>query len=137
MSEAALYQFALAADVLQAGAGGVTMSVLDSSGNVLFSQSATAGQPTVTRLQYLKSGTYSVRYTYSAVSGKTNVAVQFNLFMLKLTDPVGPYATNTSSSSGGSTGSSGGGTSSGGSDSGYTYDSSSSSNTSSGYWYSF
>lgn len=142
----ALFQFALGAAVSQSGAGAVTMTVTDATGNVWATETATAGQPTVTDIEYLPAGTYTVRYTYSAVSGATNVGVNYELFLLQLSDPVGPYMSGTTGtgdpSGGGSTTSSGGytTTSSGGmtttSDTGYYYTSYSTSS-SPGYWYSY
>ena len=62
--EAGVFQFALSADLMGAGAGGVTMTVRDAAGNVVVSLSATAGQPAVTAVRYLSAGTYTVQYTY-------------------------------------------------------------------------
>ncbi|MDB5305933.1 MAG: Matrixin [Gemmataceae bacterium] len=127
VTEAGLYQFALAANVLQAGAGGVTMTVLDATGQVVFTLTATAGQPTVTSYHYLVEGTYTVQYTSAAANGKQPVPVRYNLFLLKLSDPVGPYSTTTTSSSPSSSG--------GMTPTTYSGTSSSPSGTSSGYSY--
>jgi hypothetical protein len=139
MSQSGLFAFQLAADVVQAGGGGITMSVIDASGSTVFSLSTNAGQPPSTTFKYLAAGNYTVRYTWIATSGTTNVATKFNLSLLKLSDPVGPYATTTSSTApSGSTSSSSSSSSppppSG--DSGYTYTSSSTS-TPNSYWYSY
>ena len=69
----------------------------------MFSLTATAGQPAVTTTRYLTAGAYTVRYTRTAGT----VLLNYDLFMLKLSDGVGPYATTTGSSGG--TGDSGGG----------------------------
>jgi hypothetical protein len=68
------------------------MTVYDADGNVAFTVTAVAGQPTVTTVQYLKAGTYTVRYSSSA-----SAPAQYNLFMLVLSDEVGTYATTTAS----------------------------------------
>jgi hypothetical protein len=88
VTRAALFQFALAADAGSA----VTMTVLDSAGNAVFSLTAAAGQPPVTTVRYLPAGAYTVRYT-AAASGP----VTYDLYLLQLSDPVGPYKTTTSS----------------------------------------
>ena len=124
LEDAGLFQFALAE--LDSAGRSVTMTVYAADGSVAFTMTAVAGQPNVTTVQYLKAGTYTVRYTSSAAT-----SVQYNLFMLILSDEVGTYSTSTStppsSGSGGSSGGSGGsgGSTSGGS--GYTYSGSSTS----------
>ncbi|HVK09286.1 MAG TPA: matrixin family metalloprotease [Gemmataceae bacterium] len=131
--EAGVFQFALSADLLGAGAGGVTMTVRDAAGNVVISLGATAGQPAVTAVRYLAAGTYSVRYDYRSPAGSVAAPVRYGLFLLQLSDGVGPYATGTSTSHDTSSGSGG---SSSGSDSGYTYTGPSDSN-GDGYGYYF
>jgi hypothetical protein len=98
--EAGVFQFALSADLLGAGAGGVTMTVVDAAGNVVVSLSATAGQPTVTAVRYLSAGSYTVRYDYRSPAGSVAAPVRYGLFLLQLSDGVGPYATGTSTSHG-------------------------------------
>jgi len=91
LTDAGVFHFALAADA--AGVSGtVTMTVIDASGNVVFALSATAGQPASTTTRYLKAGSYTVRYSTTSAS-----TLQYNLFMLQLSEGVGPYATSTSS----------------------------------------
>ena len=118
-----VFQFALSADLLGAGGGAVTMTVTDSSGNVVLSLTSTAGQPPVTAVRYLAGGNYTVRYDYQSPTGTIAAPIRYGLFLLRLSDPVGPYATDTSGdhdTSGGSGGSS---------DDGYTYTGSSDSPT--------
>jgi len=91
LTEAGLFQFALAADSTVPGST-VTMTVYDEDGNVAFTVTAVAGQPTVTTVRYLKAGTYTVRY-----SSPASAPAQYNLFMLVLSDEVGTYATTTAS----------------------------------------
>ena len=84
----------------------------------------------MTAARYLPCGTYTVTFQHRAVSGKPPGAVQYSLFLLEVTDGVGPYAPGASSpppssSSGGSTTSSGG----------YTYSGSSSTRPSGNYYY--
>jgi hypothetical protein len=117
--EAGVFQFALSADLLGAGAGGVTMTVRDAAGNVVVSLSAAAGQPAVTAVRYLAAGTYTVSYTYRSPAGSVAAPVRYGLFLLKLSDGVGPYATSTSRTHGTPSGSPGGPPS--GPDRGYTY----------------
>ena len=134
LEDAGLFQFSLAPSSTVPGSS-VTMTLYAADGSVAFTMTAVAGQPPVTTMQYLNAGIYSVRYTSSAAA-----PVQYNLFMLILSDEVGTYSTSTStppsSGSGGSGGSGGssGGTTSGGS--GYTYSGSSTSKPS-GYGYTF
>lgn len=112
LGESGLFEFALSARLPGAGSGGVTMTVTDSSGRVVFTLSSVAGQPTATTTQFLKAGTYTVRYTFMT-TGSQAAPVNFDLFTLKLSDPVGPYSTSTasapSSGSGSGSGSSAGG----------------------------
>jgi len=95
--EAKLFQFALSADPLQSESGGVTMTVYDGLGNVAFSMSAAAGQPPVTAIRYLKAGAYTVRY--SSTNGGT-ATINYGLYVLELSDPVGTMPTSTSTSPG-------------------------------------
>ncbi len=128
---AGIFQFALSADLVGAGAGGVTLTVTDTAGNVVLTLTSAAGQPPVTAVRYLAAGTYTLRYSYASPSGATMAPIAYDLFLLKLSDGVGPYATNTSTSP--DTTSSG---SSGGTNSGYTYAGTSSSSAD-GYGYYF
>jgi hypothetical protein len=93
LNEAGLFQFALGANSEHAG-DTVTMTVYDADGNAVFSLTATAGQPPVTANHYLLAATYTVRYS----TAQTNAApTDYGLFMMQLSDPVGPYATSTAS----------------------------------------
>jgi hypothetical protein len=114
--DAGVFQFALSADLLGAGAGGVTMTVEDAAGNIVVSLTAAAGQPTVTATRYLAAGTYRVRYSYDSTTGTVAAPVQYDLFLLKLSDGVGTYSTTTSTTHGTATTDTSGGT-----DTGYTY----------------
>ncbi|MCI0700904.1 MAG: matrixin family metalloprotease [Planctomycetia bacterium] len=93
LSEAGVFQFALGATSEQAGAE-VTMAVYDENGQLVFKLTAVAGKPPVTATRYLTAGTYSVRYSVAATNTSS---VSFGLFMLQLSEGVGPYATSTSS----------------------------------------
>jgi hypothetical protein len=95
VAEAGIFQFALGAQALAPGSGAVTMTVLDAYGRVVFTLDATAGQPPVTAVQYLAAGTYTVRYAYRGISGTTAAPLRFDLFLLQLSEGVGPYATTT------------------------------------------
>jgi hypothetical protein len=117
------------------------MTVLDSSGRVVFTQESVAGQPLTTTVRYLAAGTYTVRFTSRGVNGAAAAPVWYDLFMLQLDDDVGPYKSSTtmtasdappSSPPSDTTGSTSGGTS--GDGTGYTY-SGSSNTTSDGYYY--
>ena len=95
LSEAGLFQFALGAQSARAG-DAVTMTVFDASGNAVFSLTAAAGQAPVTASAYLKAGRYTVKYA----GAKTNAAAaDYDLFMMQLSEGVGPYATTTASPS--------------------------------------
>jgi Matrixin len=132
VEEAAIYEFALSAQMPQAGggqAGGVVMTVTDSSGQTVLTLSVDAGQPAVTVARYLANGSYTVSYQSRSISGQSAGTIQYNLFMLEVTDGVGPYAPGTTSpppsGSGGSTTSSGG----------YHYSGSSTAKPSGNYYY--
>jgi hypothetical protein len=128
IDEAAVYEFGLAASMLDTGAGqagGVVMTVTDESGQVVLTLALDAGQPAVTAARYLACGTYTVSYQYRSVSGKPAGAVEYSLFLLQVTDGVGPYAPGSGGSSGGSTTDSGG----------YTYTGSSTTRPSGNYYY--
>lgn len=101
VDEAGVFEFGVAAW----GGGAVTMSVVDSTGKTLLTLTAAAGQLEVTKTAYLAAGTYTVRY---AATG-TSVAppLQVDLFLLKLSDSIGPYSTRTTSGDTGQTGSGG------------------------------
>ncbi|MFL5339279.1 MAG: matrixin family metalloprotease [Gemmataceae bacterium] len=128
LTENKLMEFSLSATTASGGAA-VTMTLLDSSGNVVLSLTAQANRPSVTGSIYLKAGTYTVRYTARAVSGSAFAPVAYQLNTLDLSDPVSTYASSTSS---GTNDTSSGGDGSGG----YTYSGSSSSQ-SAGYQYWF
>ena len=135
VTEAAVYEFALAANLVQPGsgqAGGVVMTVTDAAGNVVLTLSVDAGQPAVTTAKYLACGTYTVTYRYRSVGGNPAGAVRYSLFLLQVTDGVGPYAPDSTSSGSTDTTSSGGSTTSSG---GYTYSGSSTTQSSGGYYY--
>ena len=131
VTEPAVYQFVLDARLFQptAGqAGGVVMTVTDAAGRVVFTLAVDAGQPAVTTTRYLAAGSYTVKYAYRPVSGQATGTVQYNLFMLEVTEGVGPYATDSTrsgSASGPTTTTSGG----------YTYGGSSTTKPSGEYYY--
>jgi hypothetical protein len=126
-----LVQFFLAPGSAPAGGtAGVTMTVTDSAGNVVLTLDATAAQPVATAVGYLDAGSYSVVYTSRTSGGAPPTT--FDLFLLSLSDNMGPYSpgttspssgttTTTSSSGSTTTTSSSGSTSSGSTYSGYTY----------------
>ena len=93
VGEAGVFEFGLAGW----GSGSVTMSLLDSTGKTLLALTAAGGQLEVTKVQYLPAGTYTVRYT-AAGSGTNTAPLWADLFLLKLSDSVGPYSTTTTSS---------------------------------------
>jgi Matrixin len=100
INEAATFEFALSAEAFLGGTGGVVMTVYDASGHAILTLSADADQPTVTAVRYLTEGTYTVRYTTS--SGGTAAALEYDLFLLQLSDGAGPYATSTGTNDGNS-----------------------------------
>jgi hypothetical protein len=111
ITAAGVYEFALAA---QGASGGLTMTVYDAAGRAVFTLTAVAGQPLMTSTVYLTGGTYTVRYT-----SQSSADLAYQLFLYKISDGAGPYATNSGSSptppSDGTSGS----------DTGYTYNGSS------------
>lgn len=103
LAEAGVFHFALAADAVGVS-GTVTMTVTDEFGNIVFTLSATTGQPAVTTTRYLKAGSYTVRY--STTFGTALSPLGYKMYLMQLSEGVGPYATATaqpiSSQSGGS-----------------------------------
>ena len=95
LTEAGLFQFALGAQSARAG-DAVTMTVYDASGTAVFSLTAVAGRAPVTASKYLTAGTYTVRYTGARANA---FATSYDLFILQLSEGVGPYATSTASPS--------------------------------------
>jgi hypothetical protein len=116
ITDPGVLEFALAAAGSTAG-DGVTMTVRDDLGRMILTLAATANQPLVTGTAYLAAGNYEVTYSYH---GSATAPVQYKLFLLRLSEDVGPYASKTGKPS----------TDSGGNSTtdstGYSYDSSSS-----------
>jgi hypothetical protein len=82
-----LYEFILAADNGPSGQGSsVTMQILDVAGNVVFSLTATAGQPASTGHAYLKAGKYLVKIT----SPDAAPPLAYTLTGRLISDPIGP-----------------------------------------------
>jgi Matrixin len=90
VTEAGVYEFALAA---QGTVGAVTMTVYDSLGRAVFTLTATAGQPLMTTSLYMAGGKYTVRYT-----SQSSADVAYQLFVYKISDGAGPYATSSGTS---------------------------------------
>jgi hypothetical protein len=102
VNEAGIYQFGLAAQLLSAAPGGVTVTVTDAAGRDVLALTAAGGQLPKTRALYLAAGAYTVRYTYAAAGGGQPAgAVRYDLFLTQLTEGVGPYSTRTSGEPGG------------------------------------
>lgn len=91
---AGIFQFGLAA---VGYTGGVTLTLLDSNGRSVFAIDSPAGQPTTTVVKHLTKGTYTAVYTYRA-STSSNPPLDFDLFLLRLSDNIGPYASSTTTS---------------------------------------
>jgi hypothetical protein len=119
-----IFQFALSAAATGTGGGAVSMTITDATGAVVMTLGVTAGQPTATRMQYLAAGTYTVTYAYQSVSGTTPVGLDFNVSLLAISDPIGPYSSGTT-----------GGSTSDGTGPGYTYSGTSPSNTNCSTYY--
>ncbi|HEY2784247.1 MAG TPA: matrixin family metalloprotease [Fimbriiglobus sp.] len=92
VSDASVFQFALAASSARAG-DEIRMILEDNAGRVVFSLDATAGQPLVTTAAYLAAGNYTVRYSY--IGSSPTPAVRYDLYLIRLSDDIGPYATQT------------------------------------------
>lgn len=118
VADTAVFQFALAPDS-GSTTGAVTLTVTNEAGQAVFTLTATAGQPPVTATQSLAAGIYTVRYTRT---GSGTAAAGYNLFLLELSDGVGPRGSDASgtSTTGTSTSSTSGGTTTFTSDSGTT-----------------
>jgi hypothetical protein len=86
-----LYQFALYAEPLAAGAGGVTLTVTDAAGRVVFALDAVAGEPAVTRSVFLAAGSYTLTYAYAPAPGQAAVPVRYHLAQLALSEGAGTY----------------------------------------------
>jgi hypothetical protein len=94
VTEAGVYELLLSAEGL---AGGVTMTVYDATGNIVCVLGADAGKPAVTAVRYLAEGTYTVQYAYRSPSGTTAAPIDYSLFLYKISDGAGPYATGSGS----------------------------------------
>jgi hypothetical protein len=92
-----VFQFALGAEALAAGGGGVTLTVTDEAGRVVATVSGDGGRLAATRVTYLAAGRYTLRYDYRPTGG-TSAAVRFQLALLRLSEGVGPYATDSTAS---------------------------------------
>jgi hypothetical protein len=98
MAQDGLFHFVLAADNgSKSSSANVNMTVYDQNGNVVLSLDSTTGQPPVSAVVYLQTGTYTIRYHVTATSG-TYFPVAFWLDGEILSDPIGPYYTTTTSS---------------------------------------
>ncbi|HEX4611394.1 MAG TPA: matrixin family metalloprotease [Urbifossiella sp.] len=96
VSEGGVFLFGLSADALGGAGGVVTMAILDANGQVVLSLDSTTGQPLTTTVKYLVAGTYTVRYTTrGATGGPATAAIGYGLFMLEISDDVGPYGSST------------------------------------------
>jgi hypothetical protein len=92
IANAGVFHFALAPTT---SSGAVKMTVYDDSGNLVFTLTADAGSPAVTATRYLAAGNYSVQYTNASASPLSPAG--YDLYLLQLSEGVGPYATTTSS----------------------------------------
>jgi hypothetical protein len=102
INEAAMFELGLSAEAF-VGAGGVTMTLYNAAGQCVLTLKADSDAPMVTAVRYLSEGTYTVRYTYRYATGSNPAsAIEYNLFLLQLSEGAGPYATNTGSSGGSS-----------------------------------
>jgi hypothetical protein len=97
VTRAGVFQFALAADALGGAGGTLTMTVTDASGKVVLTLEAATGRPLTTAVRYLAEGTYTVRYTTRGTGTLPPGSIGYGLFLLKLSDDVGPYGSNTTS----------------------------------------
>jgi hypothetical protein len=95
MNSARLMSFSLSAQTDQ-GQSQVSMSIIDSYGNVVLALSADANNPAVTGTVFLTAGTYTVRYRASAPLLTNMPATKYWLYFSILNDPVGTYPTGTS-----------------------------------------
>src|SRR5205085_1747855 len=96
LTQNSLFHFSLAAAGLADAT--LTMTVTDALGNVVLALVATAGLAPATATVYLRAGTYGVRYSARRSDGGA-ATLNFWLWGKLLSDPVGPYRSDTTSTS--------------------------------------
>jgi hypothetical protein len=98
MAQDGLFHFLLTADNgSTSSSANVNMTVYDQNGNVVVILDAATGQPPVSAVVYLLTGTYTIRYSVTTTQGSF-LPVAFWLDAELLSDPVGPYYTSSPSS---------------------------------------
>jgi hypothetical protein len=83
-----LYEFILSSAA--ASSANVEMDIYDASGALVFTLQSTAGSPPSTGHVYLKTGTYTVRFTGTAPGGGALPTTAFSLTGQIISDPIGP-----------------------------------------------
>jgi hypothetical protein len=76
----------------------VTMKVMNQSGQVVLTLSSVTGAAPRGEAVYLAAGIYTIDYSVSSTSGGSYQPISYWLFGEVLSDPMGPYYTNTSNS---------------------------------------
>ena len=95
MAESQLFQFLLSANGPDAPAGSlVQMTITDSSGKVVDSLSAPAGDTVSNNAVFLAPGAYTLSFTVVAPSGSPVPTLSYNLTGESISDPIGATVTD-------------------------------------------
>jgi hypothetical protein len=101
MTENGLFNFVLGAGTITASPDAVvSMNVYDSSGNVVLSLAASAGQPPVTAITFLSAGTYTLSFSALSASSGAPAACDYWLAGQLLSEDIGPLYTGGTSGTG-------------------------------------
>jgi hypothetical protein len=93
VGESQLMQFVLSASAAGAPEGtAVEMTILDATGNVVYSLTASAGDTVSGPASFLTPGAYTVRFTLLDATGGGVPPVAFRLLGEGVSDPIGPVA---------------------------------------------
>jgi hypothetical protein len=95
VAESQLFQFLLSASGQGAPAGSaVQMTITDSSGNVVYSLSAPAGDSVSSNALFLTPGAYTLSFTVVAPSGSPVPTLSYSLTGESISDPIGAAVTD-------------------------------------------
>jgi hypothetical protein len=89
-----LVQFALSDSATDSKAPPVEMLIYDANGNLVFSETADAGQPAVATAVYLQAGVYTVTFAAVSPNGSWQSPLAFNLSASVLSEPIGAIPIN-------------------------------------------
>ncbi len=95
VGESQLFQFVLSASSQGAPAGSaVQMTITDSSGNVVYSLTAQAGETVSTAALFLTPGAYTLSFSVLVPAGSPVPQLSYNLMGDSFSDPIGPVQTD-------------------------------------------